>query len=472
MEEKISIKNILIAIFGGCIVNQILLAVFAFALQFGYGINDTFYFGGRVNFNFYTISSIIVSALLTGIFVGVVVKKRGWLYGIISVLVPYMLLWVFTLVWTSWRLTEHGKIWLKNTSIDNLIWTGIALVFCGIGGQIGEKIYKVEKAEEESSGTKGIATYYFSPNWRLFFTIPFLSFVFFLFVYQIQKIWLLLKWSTIGALYISLSPSLWLWGFIMSFCFYLLSLAFISPILALWGVYFVAYSLSRKTTKVFSTIGIILAVFIVSSLAGSFGYMPIVSMTNLATVRGGQIWGILLDDFTYAIAHGNLYEYYKDKDFRRANLEKNKAKSGYIRLANKDCISGSYERALNEYKAARHFADNDVYISYKAGICYYKSSEFEKALGKFQYVLQNYPDDVATACNLALVYTETKNQNNLGYWEKCKGLIYNTAQDFKGKKDFIEWISNYIENPEQYYPSYEMRDYITKLPPDFGEHLT
>lgn len=462
MEEKISIRNILIAIFGSCIVNQIFLAVFAFALQFGYGINDNFYFGGRVNFNFYTISSIIVSALLTGIFVGVVVKKRGWLYGSIAVLVPYLLLWGFTLLWSSWRLTEHGKIWLKNTSIDNLIWTGIALVFCGIGGHIGEKIYKMEKVEEEQ-----VVTYYFSPSWRLFFTIPFLSFMLFIFIFQIQKLWLLLKWCTIGLFYITLSPSLWLWGFIMSFFIVLLELAYISPIFALYWVYLVAHSLSRKTTKVISIIGIIIAVLIGSTLAGSFGYMPIVSIANSVTARGGQIWGILLDDFTYPIAHGNLYEYYKDKDSGRANLEKNKAEKGFIRLADRDCMSGFYERALNEYKASRHFAEDDVYISYKEGLCYYKSSEFEKALGKFQYVLQRYPNDVAAACNLALVYTETKNPNNLEYWERCRELVHNTAQDFKGKKDFIEWISNYIENPKQYYPSYEMRDYITKLPLSF-----
>ena len=95
------------------------------------------------------------------------------------------------------------------------------------------------------------------------------------------------------------------------------------------------YSLG-KIAKTFYIIGIIVAVFIGSSLASWLGHFPIVSIVNSATYRGGQIWEILLDEYTYPLAHANLYEYYKNEDSNRASLEKDKARSGFIRLITDD----------------------------------------------------------------------------------------------------------------------------------------
>jgi len=463
-------KRLMVAILGGFFVKEIFRLTFSLALEQGYGIDTNVYFLGRVVFNIFIIAGIVIASSSAGIFIGIVTRKKGALWGGVATLVPYFLMAICILAYSTIGrgLTEHGQIWLKNTLIDGSIWMGIDLIFCMVGGYIGEKIYNTEKEIKELSGAEGVVSYFFAPKLRLFFTIPFISFVvFYLFVFQLHHFWLMLKWLVIGSWYIILSPSLWLWGFVMQFFIFFLELTYVLPIFSLFMFYKIMHSSSRKIAKVFLVTGLTVAVLVGSSLAGSLGYFPIMSIVSTVTYRGGQIWEILLDEYTYPLAHANLWEYYKDKDTKRALIDKNKAKKGFIAYADSLYLKGLYQEAIDSYALARNFSEDDALITYKEGLCYLKGFQEEKAIDAFLLILQKYPDDIAVNCNIALAYTVTNNASSIMQWERCLEIIRNATQDFQMKEDFIGWILNYIESPEAYYPSFQMQEYILKLDPIF-----
>jgi len=185
MKEKLKMKNIIIALIGGIFAKEIFRFGFALALQNGYGIDTDVYLGSRAIFNFPNVICIIVSSLLMGIFVGIVVKRKGWIFACAVPLLTFLLVYGLSFILIAFKgLTESGKVWFKNSLIDGSIWTGIEIIFCSIGGYIGEAIRKAEKLTAEGE-KEGVTSYYFAPKLRLFFTIPFLSFVvIYMFVFQ------------------------------------------------------------------------------------------------------------------------------------------------------------------------------------------------------------------------------------------------------------------------------------------------
>jgi len=141
---------------------------------------------------------------------------------------------------------------------------------------------------------------------------------------------------------------------------------------------------------------------------------------------------------------------------------------GFIKHADACYRRGTYKRALAVYGSARYFAlPNNSYINYKEGLCYYQFLQWDKAISSFQAVLEKYPDDIATNCNLALVYTLGDYPEKIMQWEKCGDLLYDSNEDFGSKWDFLDWITNYIISKEDYYPTASMCQYITKLQTSF-----
>ena len=265
IEQKLTVRKVLLAIIGGLITITIFRYALSLAIESRYGIDTDTRYMGRAQFSFAIVFTIIISSFIGAFFAGSVTKRKGWLFGVLLVLIPNSFLAVFMLISLFGKsLTPSGRVWLQHSIMDLSIWAAIQLVPCLVGGLMGEKVANRELDEpllydEYESPNKlerlNLVHFYFGGGWRSVLVIPFLALCLYLFVYYVGNALLLLKWSTIGAIYILVHPSLWLFWYIFpiwEFLFALLFTAIVLPIYAPLWVYELANMQTSRGKKNFS----------------------------------------------------------------------------------------------------------------------------------------------------------------------------------------------------------------------------
>lgn len=66
--------------------------------------------------------------------------------------------------------------------------------------------------------------------------------------------------------------------------------------------------------------------------------------------------------------------------------------------------SGHYEKALEQFKKALSLGPEDAKIHYNLGLTYHKMDHLDEALGQYQKAAQLNPSDAETHNNLGIVY--------------------------------------------------------------------
>lgn len=471
--QKLSAKKVLLAIIGGFITIEVFRYVISFAFQSRYGIDTDVYYMGKVQFSFIIILTIIISSFIGGFFAGSIVKKKGWLFGILVVVIPTSLAATFIFLTLAGKsLMPSGYIWLQRRILDGGIWLAIQLIPCILGGIIGEKMAKRELQEslsykrdefDDNLETLGLIDFYFGPSWRLLFTIPFLALCLYLFIYYVGDASLLFRWATIGAIYILIHPSLWLFWYIFpiwEFLFGLLFTAIVLPLFAPQWIYEIANKQISRGKKNFQLIAIVLAILLGTSLASWLGHKPIIWSLNSVTSRGVSVWPILLDKEiapgTYhrlAVVHKEIGEEEKSaKEFK-------KAYEAYCKLGEYLIWKGSYFGAIGAYNRAISIYPEKSEPHYKLGITYYMVGEYESATREYNKALINRPKSFAINANLALVYERINKDKAVEQWKKS----LNIAKYSSMPEEITSWIYDYVYNPGKVELNSQMESYFNKL---------
>ena len=472
-EHKLSVRKVLLAIIGGFIIIEVFRYVISFALQSRYGFDTDVYYMGRVHFSFIIILTIIISSFIGGFFAGSITKKKGWLFGILVVVVPISLaafLLFFFLIGKS--LTPSGRVWLQRSIADGSIWIAIQLIPCLLGGIIGEKMAKRELQElssckgdkfDDDLETSGLINFYFCARWRLLFTIPFLALCLYLFLYYIGDASLLFRWTTIGAIYILIHPSLWAFWYIFPVCEFLFGLLFtaiVLPVCAPLWVYEIANKQISQSKKVFQLIAIVLVIVLGTSLASWLGHKPIVWTLNSVTSRGISVWPILLDKETAPVTYHRLAVVHKEIGQKEKSVKEfKKAYKAYCKLGEYLIRKGSYFDAIEAYNRAISIYPEKGEPHYKLGITYYMIGEYELAIGEYNKALVNCPKSFAINANLALAYEKINKDKAAEQWKKS----LNIAMMSSIPEEITSWIYDYVYNPGRVELTWQIERYFTKL---------
>jgi len=472
-EQKLSVRKVLLAIIGGIITIEAFRYAISFALQSRYGIDTDVYYMGKVQFSFIIILTIIISSFIGGFFAGSIAKKMGWLFGILVVVIPTSLAATFiflSLVGKS--LTPSGHIWLQRSILDGSIWVAIQLIPCLLGGITGEKMAKRELQEllsykryefDNNLETFGLINFYFGANWRLLFTIPFLALCLYLFVYYVGDASLLFRWATIGAIYILIHPSLWLFWYIFpiwEFLFGLLFTAIMLPLYAPQWVYEIANKQISRGKKIFQLIAIVLAIALGTSLASWLGHKPIIWTLNSITSRGISVWPILLDKETAPVTYHRLAVVSEEMGQKEKSAKEfEKAYRAYCNLGEYLIGKSSYSDAIEAYNRAIGIYPGKSKPHYKLGIAYYMVGNYESAIREYNKALTNSPNSFAINVNLALAYERTNKDKAAEQW---KGSL-NIAKLSSIPEEITSWIYDYVYNPGEVGLTPQMESYFNKL---------
>jgi tetratricopeptide (TPR) repeat protein len=471
--QKLSVRKVLLAIIGGFITIEVFRYAISLALQSKYGIDTDVYYMGKVQFSFIIILTIVISSFIGGFFAGSITKKKGWLFGSLVVIIPALIVMTFTfLSLVGKSLTPSGYVWLKQSIFDSGIWLAIQLLPCLLGGIIGEKMvkskfmempYQEEYIDNKNSEEIGILNFYFAPKWRLFFTIPFLALCLYLFVYYVGDASLLFRWSTIGAIYILIHPSLWLFWYIFpiwELLFGLLFTAIVLPLYAPQWVYEIANKQISQGKKFFQLITLVLAIVLGTSLASWLGHKPIIWSLNSVTSRGVSVWPILLDKETAPVIYHRLAVFHKEIDQKEKSAKEfEKAYVAYYNLGEYFIRRKSYSGAVETYSRAISIYPEKSEPHYKLGIAYYMEGEYESAISEYIKILINYPNSFAINVNLALAYERTNKDKAIEQWKKS----LDTAESSSIPEEITSWIYDYIYNPDKVGLTPQMESYFNKL---------
>ena len=471
--QKLSWSKVLLAIIGGFITIEIFRYAISLAIQSRYGIDTDVYFMGRVQFSFIIILTIVISSFIGGFFAGSIAKKKGWLFGILIAVIPTFLVATFIVLTLAGKsLTPSGHIWLQRSILDVGIWLAVQFIPCLLGGIIGEKMAKRESLEslsykrdefDNSLETSGFIDFYFGANWRLFFTIPFLALCLYLFTYYVGDASLLFRWATIGAIYILIHPSLWLFWYIFpvwEFLFGLLFTAIVLPLLAPQWIYEIANKQISRGKKSFQLITIVLAIVMGTSLASWLGHKPIIWSLNNLTSRGVSVWPILLDKETAPITYHRLAVIHKEIcEEKKSEKEFKKAYEAYCKLGNYLIMKGSYLGAIEAYNRAISIYPDKSEPHYKLGITYYMVGEYESAISEYNKALINRPKSFAINANLALAYERINKDKAVEQWNES----LNVAKYSSMPEEITSWIYDYVYNSGKVGLTSQMESYFNKL---------
>lgn len=472
-KEKLTIGKVLLAIIGGFITIEVFRYAISIALQSKYGIDTDVYYMGKVQFSFIIILTIVISSFVGGLFAGSIAKKKGWLFGILVVVIPTSLAAIFVLLSLVGKsLTPSGHIWLQRSILDGSIWVAIQLIPCLLGGIAGEKMAKRELQEllsykgydfDNNLGTLGLIDFYFGANWRLLFTIPFLALCLYLFIYYVGDASLLFRWATIGAIYILIHPSLWLFWYIFpiwEFLFGLLFTAIVLPLYAPQWAYEIANRQISQGKKVFQLIALVLAIVLGTSLASWLGHKPIIWSLNSVTSRGVSVWPILLDKETAPVTYHRLAVFHKEMGQKEKSAKEfEKAYVAYCKLGEYLIRRKSYFGAVEAYSRAISIYPEKSEPHYKLGIVYYIEGEYESAITEYIKVLFNHPNSFAISVNLALAYERTNKDKAIEQWKKSLDM----AESSSVPEEITFWIYDYIYNLDKVGLTSQMESYFNKL---------
>jgi tetratricopeptide (TPR) repeat protein len=471
--QKLSWSKVLLAIIGGFITIEIFRYAISLALQSRYGIDTDVYFMGRVQFSFIIILTIVISSFIGGFFAGSITKKKGWLFGILVALIPTFLVATFIVLTLAGNsLTPSGHIWLQRSILDGGIWLAVQFIPCLLGGIIGEKTSKRELQEllsykrdefDDNLETLGPIDFYFGASWRLPFTIPFLALCLYLFIYYVGDASLLFRWATIGAIYILIHPSLWLFWYIFpvwEFLFGLLFTAIVLPLFAPQWIYEIANKQISRGKKSFQLIAIVLAIVMGTSLASWLGHKPIIWSLNSLTSRGISVWPILLDKETAPVTYHRLAVVHKEiGEEKKSEKEFKKAYGAYCKLGENLIRKGSYLSAIEAYNSAISIYPEKSEPHYKLGITYYMVGEYESAISEYNKALINRPKSFAINVNLALAYERISKDKAVEQWKES----LNIAKYSSIPEEITSWIYDYVYNSGKVGLTSQMESYFNKL---------
>ena len=88
IENKITLRKAALAIIGGLITITIFRYALSLTLQWRYGIDTDTRYMGRARFPVAVVFTIIISSFIGAFFAGSVTKRKGWLFGLLLVLIP------------------------------------------------------------------------------------------------------------------------------------------------------------------------------------------------------------------------------------------------------------------------------------------------------------------------------------------------------------------------------------------------
>ncbi len=471
--QKLSWKKVLLVIIGGFIIIEVFRYATSLALQSRYGIDTDVYYMDKVQFSFIIILTIISSSFIGGFFAGSIVKKKGWLFGILVAVIPASLMIIFiflSLVGKS--LTPSGHIWLQQSILDGGIWFTIQLIPCLLGGIIGENMAKREleellsyKVDEfgDNLETLGLIDFYFGASWRLFFTIPFLVLCLYLFIYYVGDASLFFRWATIGAIYFLIHPSLFVFWYIFPVLDVLLGLLFTAimlPLIAPQWIYEIASKQISRGKKSFQLIAIVLTIVMGTSLASWLGHKPIIWSLNSVTSRGISIWPILLDKEIAPVSYHRLAVVHKEMgEEEKSAKEFKKAYEAYCKLGNYLIRKGSYLGAIEAYNRAISIYPDKSEPHYKLGIAYYMVGEYESAISEYNKALINRPKSFAINANLALAYERINKDKAVEQWNES----LNIAKYSSMSEEITSWIYDYVHNPDEVGLTSQVESYFNKL---------
>jgi tetratricopeptide (TPR) repeat protein len=473
IEQKLTVRKVLLAIIGGLITITMFRYTLSFAIESRYGIDTDIYHMGKVHFSFVIILTIISSSFIGAFFAGSVAKKKGWLFGVLLVLIPNFFFVTFMFMSLSGKsLTPSGSIWLKHSIIGCSIWAAIQIVPCLLGGVMGEKMVNRELDEpllydeyESSNNLErlGLVNFYFGGGWRLVLVIPFLALCLYLFVYYVSDAFLLLKWSTIGAIYILVHPSLWLFWYIFPIWELLFGLLFTAIVLPLYApllVYGLANTQTSRGKKVFQLTGLFLAIVVGTSLASWLGHKPITWSLNSITSRGVSVWPILLDKETAPVTYHRLALVHKEMgEEEKSAKEFKKAYISYCDLGRNLITRKSYLGAVDTYKYAISIYPTKSEPHYKLGIAYYMLGEYESAITEYNKAAVNQPDNFAINVNLALAYEKINVDKAIEQWVKSLAI----AESSSVPEEITSWIYDYVCNQDKVGLTTQLESYLNKL---------
>lgn len=292
--NKITFGKFLYAVFGGFIINALIAMAISLALSIKYKI---FLYGnnGDINLNITILIMICLSAFLGGLFAGGVIRKRGYLFGMLTVLIPFcislLIIWLYSIGKT---LTESGQIWFIRSMKNMIIFTTLQIPFSSIGGILGQKSWSLAEDQEDED----LLEVYFKPHIRILFIVPIVCLAIYLMVYYFDRLYLYLKWLFIGSYYILVHPSLWIDWYVLPFyecLFLILILVFTLP---LGSIFLISVIWNKKRNiliNILLTILLIFGVILGTSLADKAGYAPIRWTVDKIASKGGKVWDILLD---------------------------------------------------------------------------------------------------------------------------------------------------------------------------------
>lgn len=471
--QKLSWRKALLAIIGGFITIEVFRYAMSLSLQSRYGIDTDVYYMGKVQFSFIIVLTIIISSFIGGFFAGSIAKNKGWLFGSLVAVIPTFLVATFIFLSLAGKsLTPSGRIWLQRSILDGGIWFAIQLIPCLLGGIIGEKMAKRELQEslsykgdefDNSLETFGLIDFYFGVKWRLFFTIPFLALCLYLFIYYVGDASLLFRWATIGAVYILIHPSLWLFWYIFpiwEFLFGLLFTAIMLPLLAPQWIYEIGNKHISRSKKSFQLIAIVLAIVIGTLTASWLGHKPIIWTLNSLTSRGVSVWPILLDKETAPVNYHRLAVVHKEIGEKgKSAKEFEKAYEAYCKLGKYLIRKGSYWGAIEAYNCAVSIYPEKSEPHYKLGIAYNMVGEYKSAITEYNKALINHPKSFAINANLALAYERINKNKAVEQWKKS----LNIARYSSIPEEITSWIYDYIYNPDKVGLTSQMESYFNKL---------
>ncbi len=473
IEQKLTVRKVLLAIIGGLISITIFRYALSLAIESRYGIDTDTRYMGRYQFSFAIVFTIIISSFIGAFFAGSVTKRKGWLFGVLLVLIPNSFLAVFMFISLSGKsLTSSGRIWLQHSIMGISIWAAIQLVPCLMGGLLGEKMANSELDEpllydEYKSPNKlerlGLVNFYFGGGWRSVLVIPFLALCLYLFVYYVGDAFLLLKWSTIGAIYILVHPSLWLFWYIFpiwELLFGLLFTAIVLPLYAPLWVYGLAIMQTSRGKKVFQLTGLFLAIVVGTLLASWLGHKPIIWSLNSVTSRGVSVWPILLDKETAPVTYHRLALVHKEmgKEEKSAK-EFKKAYISYCDLGRNLIRRKSYFGAIDTYERAISIYPKESEPHYKLGIAYYRLGVYESAITEYNKALVNQPENFAINVNLALAYEKINADKAIEQLVKSLAI----AESSSVPEEITSWLYDYVYNQGKVGLSMELESYFNKL---------
>ncbi len=467
IERKLTFGKVLLAIIGGVIIIEIFRYALSFAITSRYGIDTDTHYMGRIRFSIGIVFTVIISSFIGAFFAGSVTKKKGWLFGLLLVLIPNFFLVAFIFISLSGKsLTPSGNIWLKHGIIDCSIWAAIQIVPCLLGGIVGERMANRELEEPLSPNNlerPGLVNFYFGGGWRMVLVIPFLALCLYLFVYYVGDAFLLLKWSTIGAIYILVHPSLWLFWYIFpiwELLFGLLCTAIILPLYAPLWVYGLANMQTSRGKKVFQLTGLFLAIVVGTALASWLGHKPIIWSLNSVTSRGVGIWPILLDKEIAPVTYHRLALVHKEMgEEEKSAKEFEKAYMSYCRLGRNLIKRKSYFAAIDTYERSISIYTNKSEPHYKLGVAYYMLGEYESAIMQYNEALVSHPESFGLNVNLALAYEKVERDKAVEQWVKSLAI----AESSSVPDEIASWIYDYVYNPGKVGLTDQMESYFNKL---------